>query len=180
MALTCSDKGCQHPVLGSEKGALCGRNNSFWLHQYSEELGLKKIIDLDWPWSFMICMEPQTGYNKHCCLGAVEHLKTHLDWLADLMLDSGSGNTDWDKLELSNPEFVFNLLSNLHGRMGQGFSKSGWMKAKVETDKCQCTLVLATCQIDLSAIVHSPVHLQPMVQDIPKETPKGSTWGLQE
>ena len=63
----------------------------------------------------MACMEPQTGLTKHCGLVAVEHLKTELAWLTDLLFDLGSGNTNWDELEVSNPEYVFKQLSNPHG-----------------------------------------------------------------
>ena len=108
----------------------------------------------------------------------IGYCKNKLTKPRNTMFDMGSDITNWDELELSSHDYVFKQLSNPHGRVDQGFIMSGWRTAKVDTDKCQCTLVLATGQIDLLAIVHSPVHSQPMVQDIPKETAKGSTLGL--
>ena len=79
----------------------------------------------------------------------MEHLKTQIVWLTELMFDSGSDVTNWDELEHCDQGFVFKQLSNPHDRVDQGFVMSGWRTAKVDIDKCQCTLEQETSQIDL-------------------------------
>ena len=129
-------------------------------------------------------MEARTSLTEHCGITAVRHLEEALIWLTDLLFDSGSDSTPGDELELCDKGFVFKQLCNPHGRVDQGLIVSGWRMVKVDTDKCQCSLELATGQIDLSAQPTTPIQpvtvLQPMVLDIPKETPKGSLCGLQE
>ena len=123
-------------------------------------------------------MEARTGLSDHCGLTAERQLEEILVWLMDLLYDSGDGNIAVDELEVCNESFVFNQLFNPHCQVEQGFITSGWRTAKVSIDKCQCTLEQATSEIDLLAKPNSIS--QPMEQDIPKEVPKGSLWGLQE
>ena len=76
-----------------------------------------------------MCMEAVTGLTDHCGNTAVEHVKTILEWLSDLLLDSLSSHTKWDDLEICEPEFIFKQLSSPHGRVDQGFLMSGWRAA---------------------------------------------------
>ena len=173
-ALLCSIEGCKHPVLGSSLGSICGCLNTAWLQQHCGGMGLDNILCVGKPWSCTVCMEARTGLTDHCGITAVKHLEDTLIWLMDLLYNYGSVNTPADELELCDEAFVFNQLCNPHSRVDQGLIMSGWRMAKVDTDKCQCTLELATGQIDLSA--KPKIISQPMVQDIPKEAPKRSLW----
>ena len=112
--LTCGDDRFKHPVIGSNKGSLCGCFNNSWLQQYCGDLGLHNLIGMDLPWSCTVCMEARTGLTKHCGITAVGTLETILVWLMELMFDSGSEFTRWDELELCDLGYVFKQLSNPH------------------------------------------------------------------
>ena len=161
-------EGCKHAVLGSKVGTKCGCSNSTWLQAYTAELGIKNLLYEGETWTCTICMEARKGLSEHCGLGAERHVKETLIWLTNLMVAAGDGDIASDKLEVCDWATVFRQLLSLHSRAEQGMLASAWKPAKVDTDNCQCTLVQATKQINLSA-----TNSQPIKQDIPKEDPKG-------
>ena len=171
----CGEEGYKHTLLGSSIGSKCGCLNSSWLQQYAGDyLGMDNMCGVSYPWSCTVCMDSRKGLQEHCGITAKRHMEEILLWLTDLMANSGDGNIPIEDLEICDKDKTFNILTKPHGRVDQGFIIAGWRNAKVDTDKCQCTLVQATDQIDLSA-----TNSQPKEQDITKEGPKGPLWGSQ-